>query len=180
MLLEFDHNVVSYHEQPFTLYYELLGKKTRYTPDTHVVYKNGTEKIFEVKYEKEILSDPILQEKLKILESVVYTQRSLPFHIFTDNDISDIYLKNAKFLYHFAFIPENIPYSSTIRQIVHEEESGITIQHILEKISSKRSVHLLYLPYIWHEVFKHIHSIDMYRKLTMHTVLYQGDFHGKS
>ena len=45
MLLEFDKDVLSYHEQPFRIYYELLGKQTRYTPDALVIYNNGNQKV---------------------------------------------------------------------------------------------------------------------------------------
>lgn len=174
MMLEYDNDVESYSEQPFRLYYELFGKRTRYTPDTFVKYINGSEKIFEVKYQKEILEDIDLQAKLKILKNVIAEQKSLPFEVFTDEHINDIYLNNAKFIYSFAFIPKNINLTSNIKSIINQNKNGITAKHILETISSKKSTHLLYIPYIWGEVFKHTNLVNMYQKLTMNTIL-QGE-----
>ncbi len=174
MMLEYDNDVDSYSEQPFRLYYELFGKRTRYTPDTLVKYNSGSEKIFEVKYQKDILADIDLQAKLKILKDVIPEQKSLPFEVFTDEHINDTYLKNAKFIYSFAFIPKNIAFTVTIQSLITQHSSGITVKQILEKISSNKSTHLLYIPYIWSEVFQHTNLVNMYQKLTMNTII-QGE-----
>ena len=137
-------------------------------------YINGTEKIFEVKYQKEISEDIDLQAKLKILKNVIAEQKSLPFEIFTDEHINDIYLNNAKFIYSFAFIPKNINFTSNIKSIINQNKNGITAKQILETISSKKSTHLLYIPYLWSEVFKHKNLVNMYQKLTMNTII-QGE-----
>ena len=64
LYLEFDHEIISYEEQPFSMYYQLNDSKTRYTPDILVTYKDNSQKLFEVKYQDEIDSDEDLQHKL--------------------------------------------------------------------------------------------------------------------
>jgi len=171
LLLEYTPEVVSYIEQPFHIFYKLLEKPTRYTPDALVTYTNDTQKVFEVKYQKEIDSDEVLRNKLKVLNDVIAEQKSLPFEIFTDKSINAVYLGNAKFLYKYAAIPDDIKKTKEIRKIITTSTEGITIQDILWKISSTRSLHLHYIPYIWKEVFLHYPMIDLNQKLTMSTSL---------
>lgn len=174
MLLEFNKDVLSYHEQPFRIYYDLFGKQTRYTPDVLVTYNDGSQKVFEIKYQKEIDTVEGLKEKLSLLESVIPEQKSIPFEVFTDQGIERIYLDNAQFLYKYAFIEEDSVKTSKIREVINSSTDGVTVQNILEQISSLRTVHLHYIPYIWREVFHNTHLIDMNRKLTMSTLL-QGE-----
>lgn len=171
LLLEFDPMVQSYYEQPFTLKYDLFEKKTKYTPDSLVNYYDGTQKVFEVKYQKDIDRDTTLQEKLKVLKTVLPIKKSLPFEVFTDHDIQDVYLNNARFLYHYAFLPTNDSYTTKIQIILMNTHDAISVKQLLETVSSHKNDHLNYLPYIWHEVFRNTSLIDMNQKLTMNTIL---------
>lgn len=171
LLLEFDPMVQSYYEQPFTLKYELNGKKSKYTPDSLVNYYDDSQKVFEVKYQKDIDTDTDLQEKLNVLKTIIPMKRSLPFEIFTDHDIQDDYLNNAQFLYHYAFLPANDSYTTKIQRILKNSHETITVKQLLKTISSHKNDHLNYLPYIWHEVFKNISLIDIHQRLTMNTIL---------
>lgn len=174
MLLEFNKDVLSYHEQPFRIYYDLFGKRTRYTPDVLVTYNDGSQKVFEIKYQKEIDTKEGLKEKLSLLESVIPEQKSLPFEVFTDQVTEPTYLDNAQFLYKYAFTPEDGIKTQKIREVINSSPRGITVQNLLEQISLQKSVHLHYIPYIWREVFHNTHLIDTNRKLTMSTLL-QGE-----
>ena len=169
MLLEFNKDVLSYHEQPFRMYFDFCGKQTRYTPDVLVTYIDGSQKVFEVKYQKEIDTVKGLKEKLSILKSVIPDQKSLPFEVFTDQLRDDTYLLTAQFLYKYAFIPEDSIRTPKIREVINYVPSGITVQNVLEQISLQKSVHIHYIPYIWREVFHNTHLIDMNKKLTMST-----------
>src|SRR5260221_11524225 len=48
-LLEFDPNVLTFAEQPFTLAYLHLGQTRHYTPDFHVRYAPGRDVLAECK-----------------------------------------------------------------------------------------------------------------------------------
>jgi TnsA-like endonuclease N terminal len=173
MLLEFDKDVVSYIDQPFRIFYELSNIKTRYTPDVLVTYVDNTQKVFEVKYQNEIDSDIQLQHKLSILKDVIWQQKSLLFDTFTDKGIDSTFIDNAKFLYKFAFLPKNHNLTSKIKEILSDNKMGISVQNILKTISTNKYEYLPLIPYIWFEVFINIDLVDMYKKLTMSTIITQ-------
>lgn len=89
-ILEFENDVMSYEEQPFRINYQLNGVSTRYTPDALVTYKDGLQKVFEVKYQNEIDSNQELQHKLSVLKDKILEQKSLTFEVFTDANLNDI------------------------------------------------------------------------------------------
>lgn len=171
MTLEFDDNVVKYEEQPMTIKYKYLdGSKRRYTPDTLVHYKNKRKMLYEIKYVDEIENNPELEEKLSLLKRQLIDEHNIYFSVFTDNDINKEYLENLKFLYKFAFIPEDKEKTEQINYILNHTDD-ITVKEILMKISPKQHVQLTYLPYVWNYVFHNIKVIDKFSKLTMNTIL---------
>ena len=171
MLLEFDDNVVSYAEQPITINYEYKdGSKRRYTPDCVVSYKDRSERYFEVKYASEIRNDLELKEKLDFLKEYFYDENNLYFDIFTDEEIGKIYMENLKFLYKFAFIPDDFEKMSTINALLNQRES-LCVKEILNIVSDKQVEQLRYLPYIWRYVFLNNNVVNLYEKLTMNSIL---------
>lgn len=171
MLLEFDDSVVSYAEQPITINYTYKdGSKRRYTPDSVVTYKDGTQRYYEVKYANEIRENLELREKLEFLKSYFYDEHTLKFGIFTDEEIGKVYLDNLKFLYKFAFIPQDDEKLVKINQILNEVDT-ITIKEILNKLSLMQMEQMRYLPYVWRYVFENIKVVNLYEKFTMNTKL---------
>ncbi len=177
MLLEFDKNVVSYEEQPLKINYELKAKNTRYTPDVLVIYKNGSKKIFEVKYQSDLDSDPKLQHKISVLKEEIARQMSLPFKTFTDAQIDQIYFKNCVFLYKNAFISENKVISTRILEVINKLSEPISIKSFLDVLSAKQTEQLQVLPYIWHKIFKNPALINMNQKITMSSLIAKGASH---
>ncbi|MCT7911490.1 Tn7 transposase TnsA N-terminal domain-containing protein [Arcobacter lacus] len=171
MLLEFDENVISYAEQPITINYEYKdGSKRRYTPDCLITYKDGTERYYEVKYINEIRNDSELREKLDFLKSYFYDEHTLKFDIFTDEDIGKIYLDNLKFLYKFAFIPQDNEKIVKINKILNKVDK-INIKELLNVLSDNQMEQMKWLPYVWRYVFENIKVINLYEKFTMNTEL---------
>lgn len=171
MLLEFDENVVSYAEQPITINYEYKdGSKRRYTPDCLITYKDGTERYYELKYINEIRNDSELREKLDFLKSYFYDEYTLKFDIFTDEEIGKIYLDNLKFLYKFAFIPQDNEKIVKINKILNEVDK-ISIKELLNVLSDNQMEQMKWLPYIWRYVFENIKVVNPYEKFTMNTEL---------
>lgn len=172
MMLEFDNNVVSYEEQPMRIQYEYLdGKNRRYTPDTLVLYKDRSERLFEVKYEDELKNNCELQEKLKLLSNHIKEKYSIDFEIFTDKFMDKQLLLNYKFLYKFVFIPEDIDKTTKINNILNITD-GITIKDMLIKLDINKNKQLEYIPYIWNYVFHNIKILNNeFDKLTMNTIL---------
>lgn len=175
-ILEFEDDVVSYEEQPFRLNYRLNGASTRYTPDVLVTYKDGTQKVFEVKYQNELDSNKELQHKLSVVKDEILQQKSLDFEVFTDANLDDIYLKNCIFLYKYAFLIKNDEITTKIYEIINNKKSPISIKALLESITMEQSEQLRIIPYIWKEIFKNRSLIDMYEKLTMSSIMNLGGY----
>lgn len=175
MLLEFKQNVLSYEEQPLKINYQLKASNTRYTPDVLVTYDDGSKKIFEVKYQSDIDSDPELQYKISVLKEEIAKQMSIPFETFTDTQIDQIYFKNCVFLYKNAFISETDTITAKILQTLANISAPITVKSFLELLSSNQTEQLKFLPYLWHEIFKNTSLINMYQPITMSSLLYPRD-----
>lgn len=171
-LLEFQQNVLSYEEQPLKINYQLKASNTRYTPDVLVTYDDGSKKIFEVKYQSDIDSDPELRYKISVLKEEIAKQISIPFETFTDIQIDQIYFKNCVFLYKNAFIPKNDAITAKILQTLVNLSAPITVRSFLELLSSNPIEQLKLLPYLWHEIFKNSSLIDMNQSITMSALLY--------
>lgn len=176
-LLEFQQNVLSYEEQPLKINYQLKASNTRYTPDVLVTYDDGFKKIFEVKYQSDIDSDPELQYKISVLKEEITKQMSIPFETFTDIQIDQIYFKNCVFLYKNAFIAETDTITAKILQTLANISAPITVKSFLELLSSNRTEQLKFLPYLWHEIFKNTSLINMYQPITMSSLLYPRNPH---
>jgi len=174
--LEFDDEVISYEEQPFTMYYELNGSKTRYTPDILVTYRNASQKLYEVKYQDEIDSDEELQHKLSILKDEVPAQKQMSFEVLTDLMLNDTYMKNCTFLYKYAFLQKNDDLATKISDVIKNQNAPISIKALLESITTVQNEQLKVIPYLWHEVFKNSSLINMDEKITMSSVIYQGEY----
>lgn len=172
MMLEFDNNVMSYEEQPVRIQYEYLdGKKRRYTPDTLVLYKDKSERLFEVKYENELKNNPELKEKLKLLSRHIKEKYSIDFEVFTDEFIDKQLLLNYKFLYKFVFIPKDTNKTTKISNILNIT-GGITVKDMLIELDINKNKQLEYIPYIWNYVFHNIKILNNeFEKLTMNTIL---------
>jgi hypothetical protein len=174
--LEFDDEVISYEEQPFTMYYELNGSRTRYTPDILVTYRDASQKLYEVKYKDEIDSDEELQYKLSILKDEVLKQKQLAFEVFTDLMLDDVYMKNCTFLYKYAFLQKDNLLTLKVSNAINNQNAPVSVKTLLETIAVEPNEQLKLLPYIWHEVFKSRSLINMYTKITMSSMIHSGGY----
>lgn len=171
---EFADEVVSYEEQPFAMYYELNGSRTRYTPDILVTYEDGSQKLYEVKYQNDIDSDEELQHKLSILKDEVLAQKQMQFEVFTDLMLDDVYMKNCTFLYKYAFLQKNDDLATKISDAIKNQNAPISVKSLLESITTEQNEQLKIIPYFWHEVFKNSSLINMNEKITMSSMIYPG------
>lgn len=175
MLLEFDETVISYEEQPFQIKYQLKETMTRYTPDVLVTYRDGTQKVFEVKYQNDINSDPALQHKLSVLKDAIQDQKKVCFEVFTDEKVDQAYLKNCVFLYKNAFIFHNDEITTLVVDTLNQQTQPISIQELIEMMTPLPMEQLRILPYLWHEIFKNPSLIDMKLSLKKSSLLYVGE-----
>lgn len=176
--LEFEKNVMSYKEQPFTINYKLNGTATRYTPDVLVTYNDGSKKVFEVKYQNDIDTDPELQEKLNVLSKEIQLQTGYSFEVFTDTSFEDIYLKNCNFLYNFAFLGFNEDHLNKIIETFAKCSGSVSVKEFLEMMTGNPDKQLQLQPYFWHMIFKNPLLVDMSKKLTMSSMIYPKENYG--
>ena len=118
----------------------------------------------------EIRSNIELKEKLYFLKSYFYDEYTLKFDIFTDEDIGKIYLDNLKFLYKFAFIPQDNEKIVKINKILNEVDKT-SVKELLNVLSDNQMEQMKWLPYVWRYIFENIKVVSLYEKFTMNTVL---------
>lgn len=105
LLLEMDDAVQSYEEQPLTLYYTYLNRKTRYTPDCiiHYVNENESSCIVEVKPSKIVKNRKVfLKQKFEQIEKYLH-DNDMRFKLITEYDIRTQRLENSKYIYGCKF-----------------------------------------------------------------------------
>lgn len=168
--LEFDKDVISFTEQPFTLEYNIFNRKRRYTPDFKVVRKEKTH-IIEIKPKiklVQLLSNE--NEKIKFDAAKHYCKdRNFEFKFVTDEDIytGDI-LDNIKCLFRYSRVKVSASNEFIIRkQLVN---GGISIKELLHKVEqySKQSE---YRMYIYSLIYEGILRIDLREAITDNTIV---------
>lgn len=170
LMLEFDHSVVSYEEQPTEMYYRYNGKKIKYTPDCLVHYDDDRPScIYEVKFSDEIKEKKVfLEAKFEQIEEYL-NDNDMDFKLFTEMDVDSIHLDNLKFLYNFSVI-RNQTKIDAIKK-VFLKNTHIAYQDFLNAYSSNKYEQAEVIPYIWYLVLTHFLSIDLYKKISNETIL---------
>lgn len=168
--LEFDKNVLSYEEQPFTTYYYRNNVKYRYTPDCLVFYKdNRLPCVIEVKYSSELKEKKIfLKEKFEQIEKYL-TKNDMDFKLFTEIDIEPIYLENIRFLYRFANIKNERYLDITLTLL--KNFKGKTIYDLLNSYSNDIYKQAEIQPYIWNAIIKNRIELDLKNKITKDSII---------
>ncbi|MCB8818877.1 Tn7 transposase TnsA N-terminal domain-containing protein [Desulfosporosinus shakirovi] len=104
-LLEFDHGVRSFCEQPLSIKYAYEGRTYRYTPDIKIVRNNKVTEIVEVKPKTKLvklLDDEKFKRKL-LVANTFCIQKGYRFKVVTDEDIrKGNLLRNIKLLFKFS------------------------------------------------------------------------------
>lgn len=105
LLLEFNQDVASYEEQPFTIRYLRNNTSYKYTPDCLVYFNSINKKlpcVFEIKYSSELKEKKaFFEEKFNQVEQYLL-ENDMDFKMFTELDVDPTYLDNAKLLYSYA------------------------------------------------------------------------------
>jgi hypothetical protein len=176
LMLEFDHNVERYEEQPIQIEYEYGNKKRRYTPDCLVEYKDGSRPcIVEIKYSDEIKDNKtFLRQKFDVIERYL-EDNDMDFKVFTELDIRTQYLENIQFLYKFASLGDMVveKVEKVVAAVRKHEECAIS--QLLESIDLSRYNQAAYLPVIWHLVFIGKLETDLNIPLTNASIVRRGN-----
>jgi hypothetical protein len=136
-LLEFDSYVISYTEQPMTIFYKYNGREYKYTPDLLVVRKDKT-LLIEVKPKEKhlkLLEEGKYKAKLTVANSFAKSH-NYEFKVVTDEDIraGDL-LSNIKYLFKFSRI--HVPSSEFLKIRNELLLSGeLTIDEISQRLAN--------------------------------------------
>lgn len=170
LLQEFDSNVSSYEEQPFTIQYA-RGKNTyNYTPDCLLHFNNGSPTcVIEVKFTDEIHSDKTFyEEKFNSVEEYL-SQNDMDFKLVTELDIRSAYLENAKFLYRYAFLKDEVHLDTILKTLT--QYSSLSVTQLLSHIDTNPYRQLELLSVVWFAVFRGFVKVDMDIPLSNSSVL---------
>lgn len=107
-LLDFDLDVVKFHEQPVTIeYVGSTGEPRRYTPDVLVFFRQGSQRkrpeptLYEVKPRPVLFSQwAVLKPKFRAARRYA-TAHGWRFKIVTEQEVHGAYLQNVQFLRQF-------------------------------------------------------------------------------
>lgn len=170
LTLEFDKTVKSYEEQPIRLQYEKNGRTYRYTPDVLVHYHEEYEKqpcIYEVKYSSELKEKQLLlKEKFEQIEQYLESN-DMDFKLFTEIDVSPIYLENIRFIYGYININDEHLLNKAF-QIVKNKN---TFQNILDDYSQNKYDQAEITPYIWKLVLLGKIEVDLNKPISKETIM---------
>jgi len=108
--LDFDPSISLIREQPFSIYYDYLGRRRRYTPDVLVESLASDGSVHTTVYEVKPLDELRANWELyrpRFREAVRYCRaRGWRFKIVTERDIRTPFVQNAKFLRRYRTILE--------------------------------------------------------------------------
>lgn len=165
LLLEFNSNVKSYEEQPFTIKYLRNNNTYKYTPDTLVHYYDETlPTVYEIKMSSAIKNNKVFfEEKINRIEEYV-KNNDMNFKVFTELEIEPIFLENALFLYRYRTLKTNSICNEILNKL--KNKNSTTINLLLSELDKNKFKQAEYIPFIWLLVFKRIIYINMNKKIT--------------
>jgi len=170
LTLEFDKTVKSYEEQPIRLQYEKNGRIYRYTPDVLVHYHDKYKKqpcIYEVKYSSELKAKKLLlKEKFEQIEKYLESN-DMDFKLFTEIDMSPIYLENIRFIYGYININDELLLNKALKIVKNKN----TFQNILDDYSQNKYDQAEITPYIWKLVLLGRIEIDLNKPICKDTII---------
>lgn len=111
ILLDFDHTVIRFMEQPFTLVYQTDGVSRRYTPDalaefTAAMNKPARTVVYEIKYREDLQENWHEYRARFVAANHHCRQRGWTFTILTEREIRTPLLENATFLRRYRTIAD--------------------------------------------------------------------------
>lgn len=170
LLLEFNTNVKSYEEQPFTINYNRNNRTFKYTPDALVHYfDNSLPDVYEIKMSSEIKEKKVFfKEKLNRIEEYV-VNNDMNFKVFSELNIDSAYLENALFLYRYRSLNNQILPHNILK--VFTDINSISVKGLLNKLADNKFKQAEYLPYIWSLVFHNKLIVNMQERITNSSIV---------
>lgn len=178
-LLEFDHTVQAFEEQPVRIEYQgETGKLCSYTPDVLVQYRSDRPpgmwckpRLIEVKYRATLWAEwPMLRPKFRA--AVRYAAlRGWEFKILTEKEIRTHYLKNVRFLARYRWVTVELGYIHRLQELLDVLPST-TPAEIVQLAVRDTYKQAEYVFVLWHMVSLGMVGIELTHPLTMQTPIW--------
>ncbi|KML60802.1 hypothetical protein VL15_08320 [Burkholderia cepacia] len=161
LLFEFSRGVISYREQPYSIYYSLEGKSRKYTPDFELTLASGAVLLIEVKPEEKARV-PDEQRRLRRIGEH-FSELGALFRVLTDTQIrSDALLPNLNAL--FPYLSK--PMSGLQRRLAVApllDEPLLTVAHARVRLGS--------ITEVWRLLAQDLLTCDLHQPLSESTAL---------
>jgi len=170
-LMEFDHDVKTFLEQPVTISYNHNGKALSYTPDLLVkYYEDEKPLLIEVKYQEYLEKNKeSLEPKFQAAKEYC-SSKGYDFKVLTEKEIRTPLLENAKFLKSYRRTPIYQPLMSPINLYLRKHGPSSALE-IMKGCSDEEEKQANILFTIWGMLSLRLLNADLSQPLTMHTQL---------
>lgn len=161
LLFEFSRGIVSYLQQPYSIYYPFEGRTRKYTPDFELTLASGAVLLIEVKPEEKALAPDEGRRLRRIGEH--FSELGVPFRVLTDTQIRrGALLPNLSTL--FPYLGKAL--SGLQRRLAVAtllDEPFLTIAHARHRLGSAQEV--------WRLLAQDLLTCDMRQPLSESTAL---------
>lgn len=179
-LLEWDHRIKFYEEQPICIeYFDANNKRRTYTPDFFVSFhsiQNSDEPIhipiiYEVKYSDELINKKDeLEPKFKAARA--YCRREgYDFKVICEHEIRTDHLQNIKFLKRYKKMEIHMPMMDYLREQLSKFDI-CTPEILIASCSQVEEKRAMLVSVLWVLVANGIIKTDLTKKLTMSSIIW--------
>jgi hypothetical protein len=172
--LDFDWRVKRLLEQPYTLTYELDGKRRRYTPDVLAEFDDGKQRwtvVYEVKAHEDLRLHWMEQRPRYKAAISDCRRRGWRFRLVTERDIRTPYVENVKFLRRYRDLPEQCLHRDALLYTARAL-GQTTPQALLSATWADAERRMSALPELWRLVGERRIAADLHAPLTMATAIW--------
>lgn len=175
---EYETGIPFYDEQPITLQYILEDEKRRYTPDflvnvrkTNSLFNVVGNYLIEIKHRSDLWKNWNELKPKFVAAKKHAKEHGMKFKILTDNELRTPYFENIQFLNRYKHIDIQSADANEMMNIIHEHRS-LTVQELLNKISTDKWYQARVIPLIWNKIFNRLIIADLTVPLTMKTIIH--------
>ncbi|MFM0325480.1 TnsA endonuclease N-terminal domain-containing protein [Caballeronia glebae] len=161
LLFEFSRGVVSYREQPYSIYYSFEEKTRKYTPDFELTLASGSVLLIEVKPEEKALAPDEERWLRRIGEH--FSELGVPFRVLTDTQIrGGALLPNLNTLFPYLTKPlSGLQRRLSVAPLL--DEQLLTVGHARARLGSTAAV--------WQLLAQDLLTCDLRQPLSESTAL---------
>ncbi|OGO16775.1 MAG: hypothetical protein A2Z14_05645 [Chloroflexi bacterium RBG_16_48_8] len=132
-LLDFESQVQSFVEQPFSIEYQCQGKQHKYTPDFHVIF-GGQNMVIECKL-SQYVNTPENQLKFAAARSWCH-ERNWLFEVVTDQLLATNWrVRNVKLLTRFARYPVRADFKEHVWTCLFAASAPVRIADVIARVN---------------------------------------------